>query len=238
MNAVVARLTLRAMLGRRRTLLLLLMGVPLLALTVILRVTGHGTEDIDVGLVRLSGLATLVPLVALTAGTGVLGAEIDDGTVVHLLAKPLSRPVIVQTKTAVAVGMTWLFGGVPVLISAWVLLGLGSGVALGLTVAALAAGAAYCALFVLVSLLTRHAVIAGLLYALIWEGTVGQYVPGARRLSIQQWALAVGDALTHGHALQPDVGVAAGAALLAATIALPVVIAGQRLRSFAISGDD
>ena len=46
----------------------------------------------------------MVPLIALIAGTGALGPEIDDGSIVYLLAKPLPRREIVFTKLAVAVG--------------------------------------------------------------------------------------------------------------------------------------
>ncbi len=39
-------------------------------------------------------------------------------------------------------------------------------------------------------MLSRNAVVIGLLYALIWESLVGTFVPGAQTLSVQQWALA------------------------------------------------
>ena len=63
------------------------------------------------------GFSVLLPLTALIIGTGVLGAEIDDGSVVHLLATPVRRADVIVTKFAVAVGLTALFAAVPELIA-------------------------------------------------------------------------------------------------------------------------
>lgn len=63
--------------------------------------------------------------------------------------------------------------------------------AVGYAVGAAVAGFGYSALFLLLAVLTRNAVVAGQLYALIWETLIGGFVPGAQTLSIQQWALSV-----------------------------------------------
>ena len=136
------------------------------------------------------GLGVLLPLLGLIAGTGVIGPEIDDGSIVYLLAKPLNRPVIVVTKLAVAIGVTTLFGALPVFIAGMVLTGEVS-FALSYAIGALAAGIAYCALFLLLAVVTRNAVVIGLFYALIWESLIGGFVPGAQTLSVQQWGLAL-----------------------------------------------
>ena len=59
----------------------------------------------------------VLPVLALIIGTGVLGSEIDDGTLVHILAKPLSRREILLSKLAVAVGVTARHAGVPLLLA-------------------------------------------------------------------------------------------------------------------------
>ena len=43
----------------------------------------------------------------------------------------------------------------------------------------------------LLAIVTRNAVVIGLIYVLIWESLVGNFVPGAQVLSIQQWGLAI-----------------------------------------------
>jgi ABC-2 type transport system permease protein len=64
-------------------------------------------------------------------------------------------------------------------------------IAVGFGVGALVAGVAYSAIFLLLAVVSRHAVVIALVYALIWESLIGGFVPGARTLSVQQWALSV-----------------------------------------------
>src|SRR5688572_27648768 len=125
MNATVAQLTARTVLGRRRTLLLLLLPSVLLALCIFARVLAAYDQDVaadlsqglSAQLLGAFGLGVLLPLLGLIAGTGVIGPEIDDGSIVYLLAKPLNRPVIIVTKLAVAIGVTTVFGALPVFIA-------------------------------------------------------------------------------------------------------------------------
>ncbi len=64
-----------------------------------------------------------MPLLSLIAGTGSIGPEIDDGSIVYLLAKPLSRYSIVVAKLAVALGIVVGFGVLPVAIAGVVMTG-------------------------------------------------------------------------------------------------------------------
>jgi ABC-2 type transport system permease protein len=236
-NGVIAGITLRGMLGRRRALLLLLLPATLVALAVVLRATGSATEEVTALLLQRFGIATLLPLVALVAASGVLGTEIDDGSFVFLLSKPISRPVIVNTKLAVAVGLNVVFAAVPILLAGLVMVGPDGGLAVGFGAGALAGSVAYGAIFVLINVLTRHAVVAGLVYALIWESLVGGFVPGARQLSVQQWALSIADWLASSPAAHAEVAPMAALGLLAVTTAGAAVLAGQRLRSLSIAGE-
>jgi ABC-2 type transport system permease protein len=233
-NGTVALLTLRGMLGRRRVLLLLALPATLLLLAVVLRTAGFGGEGAAGLLLQRYGLGTLLPLVALIAGTGVLGPEIEDGTIVFLLSKPLSRSVIVHSKLAVAAATTVLFAAVPVLIAGLVMTGTDGGVTVGFAAGALAGSLAYAAIFVLVNVLTRHAVVAGVLYALVWESLVGGFVPGARELSVQQWALSVASAVS-AHGLHADVPLLAALPLLIVATVGATALAGERLRSLTIA---
>jgi ABC-2 type transport system permease protein len=237
-NGVIAGITLRGMLGRRRALLLVLLPATLLVLAVGIAVFGNADEPAAAAaLLQRFGLGTLLPLVALVVTTGVLGTEVDDGSIVFLLSKPISRPVVVHTKLAVAIGLTAVFAAVPVLLAGLVMVGGSDGLAVGFGVGALAGVVAYSAIFVLINVLTRHAVVAGLLYALVWESLVGGFVPGARELSVQQWSLSVASWLTAGGAVHAEVAVTAALGLLAATTVLATVLAGQRLRSLSIAGE-
>ncbi|TMR29983.1 ABC transporter permease subunit, partial [Actinomadura geliboluensis] len=100
MNSTIAMITFRSMLGRKRALLLLGLPLILLVLAAILRATGNNDLDVSSGVLQQFGLATLLPLLALIAGTGVIGPEIDDGQIMYVLTKPIPREVIVLTKLA------------------------------------------------------------------------------------------------------------------------------------------
>jgi ABC-2 type transport system permease protein len=241
-NATVARLTARSLLGRRRALLLLGLPSVLLALAGLTRGLAGSDENITVNLLGGFALATLVPLLGLIAGTGAIGPEIDDGSIVYLLSKPLSRFSIVLTKVVVALAVVITFAVIPTLVAGVVLSGTSDNLAAAYGLGALVASTAYCALFLLLAVLTRHAVVVGLLYALVWEGLVGTFVPGAQALSVQQWALSLTQRVLGDHAapLGVDAAVGLGAGL---TMLLVVTIggtwyAGRRLRTLRLTSDD
>ena len=191
-DPTVARLTYRALLGRRRALILF--ALPVLLIVIAVAVRGFAGADDQTASDVLGGfaLATMVPLIGVIAGTGAIGPEIDDGSVVYLLAKPVKRPTIIFTKLIVAIGVTMAFSAIPTFVAGLILNGNGQQIAVAYTIAALVASIAYTALFLLLGTVTRHAVVFGLVYALVWEALFGSLVPGARTLSVQQWSLAVG----------------------------------------------
>ena len=63
------------------------------------------------------GFSVLIPLTALIIGTSVLGAEIDDGSIIHLLATPVRRSSVIVTKFAVATVLTMGFAAIPELVA-------------------------------------------------------------------------------------------------------------------------
>ena len=105
MIGIIAALTLRQLLGRGRTVLLGLLALLPILLAIVYRL---GSEDTDqqrwVAQVLFDGLVVtiLLPLLALVYGTAALGAEIEDGTAVYLLAKPVSRAEIIVGKLLAA----------------------------------------------------------------------------------------------------------------------------------------
>ena len=208
----------------------------------LLRLTVGQDDRTDVAVVVLGAfaIATVVPLIALIAGTGALGGEIDDGSIVYLLSKPVSRHVIITTKLAVSGAVVTLFGAVPVFLAGLVLVGGQDRLAVAFGLGALVAGVTYCAAFLLLSVLTRNAVVVGLIYALVWEAGVGNVLPGARALSIQQWSLAVtravvgadrADALELTAAVRPAISVV----LLLVVLVGATYLAGRRLRSLRLT---
>jgi ABC-2 type transport system permease protein len=180
----------------------------------------------------------MVPIIGVIAGTGAIGPEIDDGSVVYLLAKPVKRPTIILTKLFVSIAVTMAFSALPTLIAGLVLNGNGRQVAVAYTVAALVASIAYAAMFLLLGTVSRHAVIFGLVYALVWEALFGSLVSGARTLSVQQWALAVAKKVTGSDLVTSDVSLATGTVLLIVVTVATTWYAGQKLRSLTLAGEE
>ncbi|MEU4370069.1 ABC transporter permease [Micromonospora chersina] len=233
--STVSWITARGLFGRRRFLLLLPLPGLLLALAILSRSLGVDPGEWGPAVLVGLGLAVVLPVVALIVGTGVLGAEIDDGTVVHILTKPLPRWQIILPKLAVAAGVTAVTVAVPLYVAGV----LAHSVRLGLALAAAASiGAlAYCAFFVALSLLTRRPVLLGLVYVLIWEGLLGNFVSGTKVLSIQQYVIALADRIAPTEMLATDVSVPVAAVMSALVAVGFTVLAIDRLRSFSVAGE-
>src|SRR4051794_11559271 len=123
MNATIARLTASTMLGKRRVLLLFVLPAVLVLLALVLRLVTGPSLQVSTTLLQTLALGTIVPLLGLIAGTGVIGPEIDDGSIIYVLAKPLPRPTIVVTKLAVAVACLAAFAAVPTLLAGVIMSG-------------------------------------------------------------------------------------------------------------------
>ncbi|HEX9040681.1 MAG TPA: ABC transporter permease [Trebonia sp.] len=236
LNPVIAGITVRATLGRRRAILFAVPAVILIALTLVLRASHPAALVWPDHVLGDFGFSVLLPLTALIIGTGVLGAEIDDGSVVHLLATPVRRADVIITKFAVAAGLTALFAAVPELI-AGLLAPHSAKLAFALFVGALVGSAVYCAVFVLASVLTTRAIAFGLLYVAIWEGVLGNLVGGVRILSIAHYALGVANAINPDQNLQAGLGLATSLILGTVITIGGLYLATRRLETFSIAGD-
>jgi ABC-2 type transport system permease protein len=234
-HPTIAWITLRAALGRRRALLYAIPPLILIGVSAVLRLTSPADPSWPARILGDFGFSVVLPLTALIIGTSVLGAEVDDGSVIHLLATPVPRRVIITTKFAVATVATIVFAAVPELIAG--LIAAGPRLALGLFAGALAAAIVYNALFVCLSTATSRALIAGLGYVVIWEGVLANLVGGARILSVSHYGLAVASSVAPGHALKPGVGLATACVLAAVVTVATLAVAVYRLGSFTLRGE-
>ena len=118
-------------------------------------------------------LGLTIPLVALILGTAPSGRQIDDGTIVYLLVKPVPRRTVVLVRCSSprlrpprsrsprrSSRGSWCWARPS--------LDLQAGMALG----ALLASVLYGAVFVTLSVMTGRALVIGLGYVLVWEGLV------------------------------------------------------------------
>ncbi len=226
--ATLAGVTLRGLLGRRRmVLMVLLAGLPVVV-GLIIRLGGgraDAPEILDALVIR-----TVLPLIALVVGTAAIGSEVEDGTLVYLLVKPIDRWRVALAKLLVAAGLTALLV-IPAVVLTGVLVG-GTGsssleVTAGFVVAVLAGGTAYAAAFTTLGALTSRALIVGLAYTVLWEGVLAGLLEGTRYLSIRQATLGIAAALTGTDPgvvpLEPAISVAIIAVVIVGSFALTTI---------------
>jgi ABC-2 type transport system permease protein len=237
LNGVVMRLTLRATMSRKRALLFALPAILLIGISALLTKTAHSSvwPPEVLGTVGL----LVVALTSLLVGSSVLGGEVEDGSIVHLLATPVSRRSVVLSKYVVAVVLTWLFAALPEYVAGAIAKGAGDSLAIGLLVGALAGAAIYNALFLLLTAAFSpgRALAGGLLYVLFWEGLLANLVPGVGLLSIEHYALAIANSIANNSTLHANVNTGTGIGMGAAVSVLALVLAVRRLSEFSVKGD-
>jgi ABC-2 type transport system permease protein len=235
MMSTVAYITARGLFGRRRVLLLL----PLPALLVLLAVLCRG-YDVDPGqwgqavIVGL-GLAVVLPVISLIVGAAVLGSEIDDGTIVHILTKPLARRDIILAKFLVAAGASSVSAAVPLFVAG--VLADSARFGMALAIAAVVGACAYSALFLLLSLVSRRPVLFGLAYILVWEGLLGRFLSGTRVLSIEQYVITIADRIAPTTMLDGKVSLPVAVVLSAIFVIGGTLFAINRLGAFSMAGE-
>ncbi len=223
--------TLRGLLGRRRIVLMVVLALLPVLVGLLIRLGGgrsDAPEILDSLVVR-----TVLPLVALVIGTATIGSEIEDGTAVFLLAKPIARWRVALAKLAVAAGLTAALTVPPILVTGLLVGGFGGAsvaTAFGFALAAIAGGTAYAVAFAALGVITTRALVVGLGYTLLWEGVLASLLDGTRFLSIRQATLGVAAALTG-----EDVGVDVLEPVVAAAILLVVIVGGFLLTARALA---
>ena len=242
MNGVIAGITLRQLLSRRRTLLLLLLGGVLVLVAFVFRLAGDESRALPFTAQLLAnlGVAVLMPLVALLFGTGAIGSELEDGTAVYLLAKPIRRSTILLTKLVVGSACAILVTCGPMLLAGLIAAGgLGDGLVLGFVGAAAIGSILYSALFVALSLITARALVFGLGYVLIWEGVLSGLFAGTRTFSVRQITIAFADLFAD---VSPEVfdaqlDLATAVVMAAIVLVAATALAIRRLSTLEIAGE-
>jgi ABC-2 type transport system permease protein len=204
LNRTVMWLTWRQLFARRRLWLAAAFSLAPVLFTVIFRVLvddGPASETTFFNtLMREIVIGTLLPLAALVFGTTAFGGEIDDGTLIYLLVKPIQRWQVLAAKSVVTV-LSTLAVVTPAIVLPWLLLS-GPDVA-ERAAASYLAGAAIGALlygagFIALGLANRRSLVIGLLYVISFEGILSRSLQGFKLFSVRELALSVAQAVSHG----------------------------------------
>lgn len=209
LNRTVLWLTWRQLFSGRRVWFALAFALAPLAFTLAFRLVADDGDASRVvfyqGVSREIALGVLLPLAGVVFGSTAFGGEVDDGTLVYLLVKPVPRWALVLSKFAVAT-LSTLAIGVVALTLPWLALrnpALPLNMLTAFLIAAAVASAIYVALFLSLGLTTKRALVAGLIYVILFEGVISRNLQGLRVFSVREYALAVAQAASNGTIVMP-----------------------------------
>lgn len=244
MNTTIFSLTLQQFFGRRRSLAMFaLAAVPILT-ALVFRLGDHidphdWTTNV---LLRDIVITTILPLICLIIGSSAFGSEVEDGTAVYILAKPIPRREIILAKFAASVLVAAAFIVPATAISGLIALQGTSeqGIVIGFSLAVLVGVAAYSSIFILLSVVTSRALLFGLAYVFIWEGIATSLFTGTRFLSVRHYALGIADLISSvdKEDFAAKLGGAEAIILSAVVIAATLYLATRRLQTFELSEPD
>ena len=203
-NSTVVWLTWRQLFAKKRLWLAIVFSLVPLVFTIFFRFSSDDSDGVRLKffstLCREIIIGTIIPLAAAVFGTTAFGGEIDDGTLVYLLVKPLPRWKVVLSKYVVAVAAT-IGVLVPSMALPWYVLSgpqLTFEVLEGFVLGGAMGSAIYCAIFLLLGLASRRALVASLLYVIAFEGVLSRNLVGVKSLSVREFAVAASQAAGQG----------------------------------------
>lgn len=239
--SVIASITARLLLGSKRSLWIGLVMVLPIVIAIVFRATGEEANTVPASFAQdlVSGLvlSLLLPFVALMMGTTAIGSEIEDGTVVFLLSKPVKRARVFLVKAAVAAAATAAIAVPATVATSWIVVGSPGteGLVVGLGLAALVASVLYSAIFVTLSTVTSRALVIGLIYVFVWESILGDLFAGLAWVSVRQQALGwSGAAIELERYVSNSLPVTGAVVASLVSLGLALVVGANKLAAFEI----
>ncbi|MAT02981.1 MAG: hypothetical protein CL421_08110 [Acidimicrobiaceae bacterium] len=172
-----------------------LIGITIIGLLPILLgwVIGRQSDDpleAGVGFISYMGLSILIPIVALIFASASLGDTREDGTLVYLWLRPISRLSVSTGAWAASITIALPLTVIPITISA-ILLDTGNSVVTATIITSILAVLAYSGLFVTLGLIVKNPVLWGLAYIFIWEAIVASFAKPAAALAVSGYSRAI-----------------------------------------------
>jgi len=145
----------------------------------------RATADLAAGY----GITVAIPLCILWLATSSVGDLVDDGLLVYLWLKPVTRWQLPAASVLATSTVVLALIVVPLVVAT---LGAGTpGLALDVVVAGVLTTLAYSGLFVALGLWLRRALWWGIAYLLVWENGIARASEGASRLSVGGYGRSV-----------------------------------------------
>ncbi|MEK7402660.1 MAG: ABC transporter permease subunit [Gemmatimonadota bacterium] len=232
----VAWLTWRQLFARRRAWLAVAIVVLPFLLTFFYRFASEDREgDRLVFLMNLNRdliLGVLLPITAVIFGTTAFGGEVEDGTLIYLLVRPVPRWQVVLVKFAVAALVSAVIVAASVLL-AWFALRnaeLPPAFAKGFVTATLVGAVLYCGIFAYLGLVTRRGLVVGLIYTIVFENILARNLPGVKFLSVREYAISLAQWAGGDAVKWPAPGVPMTTVWVAGSIILAIALAATMRR--------
>lgn len=231
LSVPVFRLTLRSLVGGRRILALAALAlVPVVAAVVFAAAGEIEPEVFWARLLQRLLIPTITAFVAVVIGASAIAEEREDGTILYLVSTPLPRLALVISKVAAAWTAAMALLVPSVLASGAIALGgdlTAEQVAWPLVGVALAC-LCYCAASAWLAMVVRRPVVLGVLYILLWEGSIATFAASADRFSIAAYGRAIAvEGVIDVNA--PDASAATAVVVLLVVTALATWAAARRL---------
>ncbi|MDB4914559.1 MAG: hypothetical protein JWM95_2203 [Gemmatimonadetes bacterium] len=204
MNTTVMWLTCRQLFARKRLYLAVIFSLVPLVFTLFFRFSSDDAAGSRLQffstLCREIIIGTVMPLAAAVFGTTAFGGEVDDGTLVYLLVKPLARWKVVLSKYVVAV-LSTVGVLIPAMALPWFVLSapeLPADVLKGFLLGGVLGASIYCAMFLVLGLVSRRSLVLSLLYLIAFEAVLSRNLVGVKSLSVREFSVAASQAAGNG----------------------------------------
>ena len=181
---------LKQLITKGRLIGIAIVGVLPILLGWVIGAQSNDPLEAGVGFVSYMGLSILVPIVALIFASASLGDTREDGTLVYLWLRPISRLSVSTGAWAASITIVLPLTVIPMTVSA-LLLDAGNSVVTATIITSILAVVAYSGLFVTLGLIVKNPVLWGLAYIFIWEAIVASFAKPAAALAVSGYSRAI-----------------------------------------------
>ncbi len=234
------RLLVRQLLSKGRVVALLGVGAIIsLVVALVSRTVGDdesAEEALELGTEVMAnlGFTIVVPIVALVFAAAAFGDLKEDETLVYLWLRPMDRWPMVVGAWLASVTVSLPLTLVPLTVAAFVT-NVGSELVWATVLACAVGNLAYSAVFMLLGMLIKNAVVWGIGYILIWEGVVAGLSSVGERLAIRGYTRSIIAEQTGADLYLGNLSLTTATVVPALVVIAAIVLSSLRLRTMDIA---